>query len=292
MAWSENSKGAALMVGAMMAYALNDACVRFLALGEVPFFQAMFLRGVGTSVLLALVTAGAGQMRFAGSRRDWGRIFLRGLAEVAAAFLFLNALYNMPLSNAVAIMQALPLTVALGAALILGEPLGWRRMSAIGVGLVGVMLIVQPGGEGFNIYALSALGAVAAVTLRDLVARRLTPQVPSMMVALVASVLVTLAFGIGAAVTPWTAVGARDWLFMGAAVVFILVGYVLSVAVMRVGDVGAVAPFRYSALLMGIVLGVTFFGERPNGLMLLGAAIVMGAGLFTLWRERQLARRG
>lgn len=290
MVLSENTRGALLMIGAMTAYALNDACVKGLV-GELPFFQAMFLRGLGTTILLAALVAAMGQLVWPAPGPDRRWVIWRGLAELAASFLFLAALYNMPLTNAVAIMQVLPLSIPLAAWLFLGEPLGWRRMAAIGIGFLGVMLILRPGGEGFNIYGLAALGAVLAVTVRDLAARKLSAETSSMMVALVASVIVTAGFALGAALTPWEPVAPRAAVLIGGAVALILVGYVLSVAVMRVGDVAVIAPFRYTSLVIAMLVGVVVFDERPDGLTLLGALIVVASGLFALWRARQLARR-
>lgn len=290
MVLSENTRGALLMVGAMAAYALNDACVKGLA-EELPFFQAMFLRGLGTTILLAALIAAMGQLVWPAPGPDRRWVIWRGLAELVASFLFLAALYNMPLTNAVAIMQVLPLSIPLAAWLFLGEPLGWRRMVAIGIGFLGVMLILRPGGEGFNIYGLAALGAVLAVTVRDLAARKLSAETSSMMVALVASVIVTAGFALGAALTPWEPVAPRAAGLIGGAVALILVGYVLSVAVMRVGDVAVIAPFRYTSLVIAMLVGVVVFDERPDGLTLLGALIVVASGLFALWRARQLARR-
>lgn len=290
MVLSENTRGALLMVGAMAAYALNDACVKGLA-EELPFFQAMFLRGLGTTILLAALIAAMGQLVWPAPGPDRRWVIWRGLAELVAALLFLTALYNMPLTNAVAIMQVLPLSIPLAAWLFLGEPLGWRRMVAIGIGFLGVMLILRPGGEGFNIYGLAALGAVLAVTVRDLAARKLSAETSSMMVALVASLIVTAGFALGAALTPWEPVAPRAAGLIGGAVALILVGYVLSVAVMRVGDVAVIAPFRYTSLVIAMLVGVVVFDERPDGLTLLGALIVVASGLFALWRARQLARR-
>lgn len=280
------------MVGAMACYTLNDACVKAIS-DDLPFYQAMFLRGVGTVILLTLLTAALGQLTARIPRREWGLIALRSFAEAGAALCFLTALYNMPLSNATAILQSLPLSVALGAALFLREPIGWRRIVAILVGFGGVMLIVQPGGEGFSIYSLSALAAVGFVTLRDLSARRLGRDTPSMLVALFAAITVTTMFGIGAAVTPWAPVSLEAAGILGLALMFILGGYVLSVMVMRVGEIGVVAPFRYASLIFGMGLGIVLFCERPNGLTYLGAAIVVATGVFTLLRERAVrARQG
>lgn len=285
-----NMRGAALMTASMAGYTFNDICIKLLA-GEVPLFQAVFVRGIFASVFLFLLARHMGALRFDLPRRDWGLVVLRTIGELGATYCFLMALFNMPIANVTAILQALPLTVALAAALFLGEPLGWRRLGAILAGFLGVMLIVQPGGDGFTVWSLYALVAVGFITLRDLAARRLSPGTPSLTVSLVAAVSICLAGGLAATTEPWAPMGLYEWAVLILAALFILGGYLASVAVMRVGEIGFVAPFRYTGLLWALVLGWLFFGDWPDRLTLIGAGIVVAMGLFTLFRERQLAQR-
>ncbi|MEZ5715694.1 MAG: DMT family transporter [Paracoccaceae bacterium] len=285
----DNLKGAGLMMVSMAAFTFNDTCIKALA-GEVPLMQAIFLRGIVTSVLIFLVARHMGAIRLNFPRRDWVLLGLRSCAEIGATFSFLTALFHMPLANLTAILQALPLTVALAAALILGEPLGWRRMIAIAIGFGGVMLIVRPGPEGFSIYSLYALAAVGFVTVRDLTVRKLSPEVPSISVSLINALVVTTAGGIASLYQGWAAIGPAQMGLIAMASVFIIGGYLASVAVMRVGEIGFTAPFRYTGLIWALVLGYLVFGDWPRPLTLLGAAIVVATGLFTLYRE-QLARR-
>lgn len=286
----ENLRGAGLMVISMAAFTLNDAAIKSLD-GSLPLAQTIFLRGVATSLFMTIVAWRMGALRLDFPRRDWARILLRSLADLGATFLFLGALFHMPLANLTAILQALPLTVALGAALVYGEPLGWRRLAAIAIGFGGVLLIVRPGAEGFNAFSLWGLGAVVFVTVRDLAARRLSRGTPSVAVALVGSVLITLAAGGVALSEGWAPVTPPVAGRIGLAAVFILVGYLASVAVMRVGEIGFIAPFRYTGLIWALLLGWLIFGDWPDDWTLLGAGIVVATGLFTLYRERVLARR-
>lgn len=285
----DNMKGAALMAAAMAAFTANDACMKALS-GDLPLGQAIFLRGCIGSALVAGLVARAGVLRAADIRGDVMRVWPRVGAEVAAAFLFITAIFHMPLANATAILQALPLTVALAGAAFLGEPLGRRRLIAILVGLAGVMLIVRPAAEGFDVYALYALGAVAAVTLRDLTTRRVPAHIPSLRITLYSAVAVTV-FGLGlTGLQGWAPVSWLSVAKLAGAAVFILCAYQFSIAAMRVGEIGPVSPFRYTGLLWALLLGVTLFGERPDLLTLTGAGIVVATGLYTLHRERVLAR--
>ena len=286
----DNTRGAVLMMAAMAAFTVNDTFMKTLG-GEVPLFQLLFLRGVLASGLIAILAWYMKALHLRIPGRDRALIGLRMVAEIGAAFFFVSALFAMPLANLTAILQALPLTVTLSAALLFREPLGWRRMTAILVGLCGVILIVRPGPEGFTLHALYALASVACVTMRDLVTRRLAGATPSILVTLATSVGVMAFFGLGSLSTDWVAIdGAVGLRILGAAGAVVL-GYMFSVQVMRVGDISFVAPFRYTSLIWALLLGWLVFGDFPAVLTLFGAGIVVASGLFPFWRERQLARR-
>ena len=188
-------------------------------------------------------------------------------------------------------MQALPLAVSLAAALFLGEAVGWRRLLAISVGFAGVLLIIQPGGADFNSFSIYALITVACVTLRDLVVRRMSHDVPAVFVALVAAVGVMLLGAAGSLFVDLQPLTGLAGIKLAGATVFLSCGYIFSVTAMRSGEIGFVAPFRYTSLLVALIIGVMFFDEWPNLLTLLGAGVVVATGLFTLYRERQLRIR-
>lgn len=290
MGFSDNLRGALLMVGAMCAYTINDAFMK-LVLADMPLFQAILFRGIGAVICLAIMCQLLGQLRFNLSRRDWVLVGLRTLGEIGGTFFFLTALFHMPLANVSAILQALPLAVSLAAAVFLREALGWRRLTAICVGFAGVLLIIQPGGADFSLYSFYALAAVACVTLRDVVVRRMSVSVPSVFVALVAAVGVTLMGGIGSVFVDLVPFTARSALLLSGATGFLIFGYVFSVTAMRAGEIAFVAPFRYAGLLVALILGIVVFGEWPNLLTLIGAFIVVATGLFTLYREAKLRIR-
>jgi S-adenosylmethionine uptake transporter len=290
MALSDNMRGAVLMTLGMAAFTANDACMKALS-EHLPFWQAVFLRGLAVCTVMGAGVVLLGQVRLRWPARVWGLIGLRALGEVGAAYFFITALFHMPLANATAILQALPLAVTLAGAVLFRERVGWRRWLAIAVGFTGVMLIVRPGAEGFTVYSVYALISVLAVTLRDLVTRRLPRDVPGSMVALTGAVAVTVFGGTGAVVTDWVPVTGQAALLLAGAIVFVLVGYLLSVTVMRTGEIGFVAPFRYTSLVWSLILGFLAFSEFPDGVTLIGGAIVVATGLFTLYRERVRGRR-
>lgn len=278
------------MVVSMTAFTLNDACMKALG-AEWPLFQSIFLRGCGTIFIMAAIAAAMGHLRFSHSRQDWTLMGIRTLTEVGAAYFFISAIFNMPLADATAIIQTLPLTVTLAAALAFGEPVGWRRLSAIAIGFVGVLLIVRPGFEGFTIYSVYALIAVVLVTIRDLAARRMSPDIPSLFAATVSATGVCLFAGLGSLTETWAPITPRAGLLLVGAMATIGVAYVASVATMRQGEIGFVAPYRYSAIIVALILGITLFQEIPDALTMVGAGLVVTTGLFTLYRER-VVRRG
>lgn len=287
---SDNLRGILLMCASMAAFTINDTFMKSVTL-TLPLYQTIGLRGLIAVVGLGLLVIATRAWRVRLNRRDGWLILVRSLADVAATILFLEALLRMPLANLSAILQALPLLITLAAALVYGDRIGWRRMTAILVGLIGVLIIIRPGTEGFDRWSLLGLASVACVVVRDLSVRPLQGQVPSALVALGAATAVTLMGWIGAVVQgvqPLASIEAAKVLGAG---LFLIVGYLTSVMAMRSGDIGLVAPFRYTSLLWAIFLGLLVFGDLPDGWTLLGAAIVVGAGIFTLLRERALRRK-
>ena len=289
MPLSQNLRGVLLMCASMAAFTINDTFMKSVTT-TLPLYQTIGLRGLIAVVGLGLLVVATRAYRFRLNRRDAWLIVLRSLADVAATLFFLEALLRMPLATLSAILQALPLAITLGAALVYGDRIGWRRLTAILVGLIGVLIIIRPGTEVFNHWALLGVASVACVVVRDLAVRPIQGQLPSALVALGAAVAVTAMGWIGASlqgIAPVSGVEAGKVLGAG---LFLIVGYLTSVMAMRHGDIGIVAPFRYTSLLWAIALGLLVFGDMPDAYTLLGAAIVVAAGLFTLWRERALRR--
>ncbi|MBB3066220.1 DMT family transporter [Limibacillus halophilus] len=283
---SDNARGATYMVACMVGYVLNDAMIK-LASADLGLFQTVFLRGGVISLLIGILAWNRGQLLCRLSKQDWRLLGLRIFGELGGTVCFLMALFNMPLANATAIMQAMPLAVTLAAALFLGEAVGWRRYSAILIGFLGVLVIVRPGTEGFTSYSFWAVGALGFLVLRDLTTRRFSEKLPSVFAVLMTSLAATVMGGVASVAVPWNPVTLQSFLLLTAAAVFLLFGYLFSVMAMRVGEIGFVSPFRYTVLIWAIILGYLVFGDVPDGWMLLGSLIVVGMGSYTFYRERQ-----
>ncbi len=288
MAVSDNTRGIILMCASMLAFTINDTFVKAVTGAGMPLFQAIVLRGVASTAVLMLIAS-----RTPGGWHLWPRgpdrmfLGLRTIGEVTATITFLIALTHMPLANLSAIMQSLPLAVTLTAALLLKAPIGWRRLTAITVGFLGVLLIVRPGAADFDRWSVLGLASVACVVLRDLSTRSFSTHLPSTTGAIWASTAVTAMGAIGVAVEGWqpvslTALGATT-----AAAGFLIIGYLCAIKVMRVGELSIIAPFRYTSLLFAILLGWARFGTLPDQFTLIGGGIVVASGIYMLWRERK-----
>jgi len=283
----DNRRGALLMMAAMGAFVCNDAMMK-VALADLPIGQTLFLRGVAASLLTAIIAWQHGGFANRPSGPEARAIGWRTIGEIGGTGCFMVALTHLPLADLTAILQALPLAVTLAAAIFLREQVGWRRWSAILVGFSGVLLIVQPGGSTFSPYAIWALVSVCFITLRDLSTRRIAGRVPSALVAHITAVAVMM---LGLVLLPFQSWEPVAWQHIAAllgAAVFLSIGYLTVVAATRTGDIGFVAPYRYTGLVWAILLGVVFFAEMPSVFMLAGSAIIVGAGLYAFWRERRL----
>jgi drug/metabolite transporter (DMT)-like permease len=286
---TDNGRAALLMVAAMAAFTVNDAITKWLAT-DIGVGQTMLLRGLLATGLLAILAWREGAFANVGQFAN-PALAGRSVLEVLGTVTFLLALPRLPLSNVSAIYQALPLVVTLGAVLFLGETVGWRRWLAIGIGFLGVMLIIQPGAEGFNGWSVLLLVSVLFSASRDLVTRKIPRNLSTLGTAMLTSALVTLT---GAMMIPleggWIDVSSGQWLGVFATAVLISIAYVTIISAMRGGDVSFVAPFRYVALIFALLIGHFFFSEDPDALMLAGAAIVVASGIYSFHRERVRAR--
>ena len=285
MQLSENIKGAIFMSVNMLAFVVNDAFMKFLFI-DISIYQAIFLRGVITIPMLALMAVYRNQITFSVNKSDWKYIWLRVAGEVGAAVFFLSALAQIPLANVTAILQAVPLTVTMAAALFLRETVGWRRWLAIIIGFLGVTIIVRPGVDGFSVYSLYAIAAVFCVTIRDIATRKLSRDVPTSLVALITGVAITLYGAIMLPSVAWIPLTATHWFLLTLAAIAIVFGYVFSVLAMRTGETSFIAPFRYTAMIWAIGLGIILFNDWPDNLTLLGTTIVIATGIYSFHREK------
>lgn len=286
---TDNLKGILLMTVAMFGLALSDMFVK-LASGALPPAQIILFIGGGATLIYGVVALALGMPIFS---RDFFRpvVMLRTVAEAAASVSIMTAIALVPLSTVTAIMQSNPLLVTLGAALFLGETVGWRRWLAIGVGMVAMLMIVRPGAEGFEPVVLTAVIAACALSARDLATRAAPAHIPSLVLAAWGFAgafmggVILMAFGPEA-----QPVEGATLVYVIGAVTVTALGYYALTASVRVGQISTVAPFRYTRLIFAMAIAVVVFAERPDGWTIAGSALIVASGFYTFLRERRIAR--
>ena len=187
-----------------------------------------------------------------------------------------------------ALAQAQPLAVVAGAALFLGEDVGWRRWAAVGIGLVGVLIIMRPGFGGFDPNLLWVFPYIFGLAARDIASRRLPPTISSPFAVAWSMLPMVLA---GLAMVPfqggWQPVEPLVALWYAAMVACMFLALWTITSAMRIGDASAVAPFRYSRIVFALVIAYLVFDERPDLMTWAGVGLIVGSGIYTFWRERQ-----
>ncbi len=285
----ENLRGSLLMVAAMAGFAIEDLFVKRLS-QHMPVGEVLMLLGLGGTLIFAALALRNGDRLFS---RDLlaPAVIGRNFGELVGTLAFVCAIAFTPLAQASAILQATPLAVTLGAALFLGEKVGWRRWSAITVGFIGVLVVIRPGTEGFSILSLFAVVGVIGLAARDVVTRKVPKTITSMQLATYGFASVVPA---GAMLLPfqgaWITPSPLDLAQIGGALVFGTAGYYALIAAMRLGEVAVITPFRYTRLIFALIIGWVVFAEPVDLWTLIGGGIIVASGLYTLARQRRAAQ--
>ena len=285
-----NAKGIVLMLFSMASFALGDTFVKtsgsFLSPAQIMFFLIS-----GGLILFALIAVAKGE-NLKEPRAFAPVLLLRYCTEMIGLLGMIMALTNVPLSIVGAVTQASPILVAVGAVIFLRETVSWRRWSSIAIGFCGVVLVIQPWGESLDYAVLWAVVALVGFSVRDLVTRLTPPDIASASLATFTMV----------AALPFTAIwvlftGEKffpaeiNWIIVGCMVILGSVGYLLLITSLRLGELSAIMPFRYSRIVFLLIFGVLFFGESPSLSMLLGSALVIISGIYLMWREHVVKQR-
>ncbi|MFQ1700910.1 DMT family transporter [Loktanella agnita] len=288
----DNIRGSILMVLAMLGFALEDMFIKQMA-GTLPVGQILILLGIGGALIFGTLARVYGDPLLSRALLH-PAVILRNTGEVVGTLGYVLAIALTPLSSASAILQATPLVVTMGAALFLGETVGWRRWAAVSVGLCGVLLVIRPGLDGFDANSLFAVQGVIGLAIRDLATRRVPAHITSRQLSTYAFVIV---IPTGAAMLFFNLAGqtpvmpdTENTLRMVLAIIAGVGGYYAIVAATRIGDLSMIAPFRYTRLIFALIIGFLVFGERPDLLTLIGAGVIVSSGIYTFWREARLRR--
>lgn len=286
---TDNLRASLWMVLAMALFAVEDLLIKFVT-RSVPAGEIIALFGVAGALLWGGLAVRSG-VALAGRGLIDRHVLIRNGAEALGSIAYVTALATIPLATASAILQSAPLAVTVGAALFLGERVGWRRWAAIGLGLAGVLMILRPGPEPMSAGALLAVGSVVLLAARDLATRRVPAGIHTLQLmtwaylAVVPAGLVLMWIDGTGPVLPGPADAAR----LAIASVLGAAGYFGVTHAMRLGEAAAVAPFRYVRMVFALALAMGVLGERPDAWVLGGTALIVGTGLYALARAR---RRG
>ncbi len=275
-----NLVGSLWMVGAMAAFAVEDALVKAAA-ASLPVGEVLMLFGLGGAAVFTIVALAADEPLFTADVVS-RPMRIRACFEVSARLFYVLALALTPLSATTAILQATPLVVVLGAALVFGETVGWQRWAAILVGLVGVLIVLRPGADSFSALSVLALIGMLGFAGRDLASRAAPRSIATSVLGVygfaaivVAGVLFSVGWEQRAFVLPDFAAAT----FLTGAVASGVLAYAALMKAMRTGSISMVTPFRYTRLLFGIALGVVAFGERLDPPMVVGSLVIVAAGI-------------
>jgi drug/metabolite transporter (DMT)-like permease len=286
---TDNARGAGLMLLAMATFAAEDAFLK-LSAATMPVGQILFASGVFGAAVFWAMAARAGE-RILTPAALHPAVLWRNAGEFVGTLAYITALAAVPLATVTAVLQAMPLAVTLGAALFLGERVGWRRWTAIATGFAGVLVVLQPWTAAFVPAALWVVVTVMALAVRDLASRRVPATVSNLQVS--AWGLMSVA-ALGLAVMAVTGQAAlpppAGWLWLAGALVFGTIGYWAITAATRTGEVSFVSPFRYTRLVFAVVIGIAVFDEAVTATTLIGSALIVGSGLYAFLRQAALSR--
>lgn len=282
-----NLIGSLWMVAAMAAFAVEDVFVKAVS-EKLPVAQILIIFGLGGAFLFACLAIFKRERLFSSAVVSLPMRF-RVLFEILGRLFYVLAITLTPLSSATVILQATPIVVVAGAALIFREKVGLRRWAAIVLGLVGVVIIIRPGTDSFSILSVLAILGMLGFAGRDLASRAAPSSLSTSILGLYGFLSVVLA---GALFSAWAAVpfiypDVETSLYLLAAVLSGVVAYSSLMKAMRTGEVSAVTPFRYTRLLFGIAFGVLLFDEQLGTSMLIGCGLIVVSGLFILWRGKK-----
>lgn len=273
------------MLISMASFAVGDTFVKIAGSFLSPA-QIMFFLISGGLIIFTAITLIKGE-KLLEHRALSPILLLRYCTEMMGLAAMIMGLMKVPLSVVGTVTQASPILVAAGAVIFFKEAVSWRRWSSIIVGFVGVVLVIQPGGQSLDYAVFWAVAALLAFSIRDLVTRLTPPDIPS---ASIATFTMIAAFPFTAA---WVFFNGEqffppeiDWTIVTGMITLGSFGYLLLISSLRIGDLSAIMPFRYSRIVFLIILGILVFGERPTSSMLVGSTLILISGIYIMWRER------
>ncbi|WP_237168576.1 DMT family transporter [Paracoccus shandongensis] len=277
--------GILLMCATSLIFAVQDAFSRMLGAEYPPVLVVMIRYWVFALFVIAMVARQPGGLRRAIRTKRPKTQILRGVLLVVETGFMIEAFVRLGLVGTHAIFTVYPLLVAALSGPILGEKVGWRRWTAIGVGFAGILIILQPGSTVLNLGSVLALVSALMFSVYGLLTRHVARDDPAQVSFFwtgIAGAATATVLGIG----HWEWLAPGDWIWMGLLCACGLVSHWLLIRAYELAEASALQPFAYTQLAWVSVIGVLVFGEVLHMNVVIGTAIVVAAGLFTLWRAR------
>lgn len=285
----ENLRGIIAMLLCSLFFVLNDTQVKY-GTGELPLGELLFVRSALATLVVFLYVWARGSL----PRIRWclnPGVLVRSAADGGATVFYMIGLVHMPIANASAIVQVLPLVITAAGALLFGERVGWRRWLSVVIGFLGIILIVRPGGDGFNAWSLMICLAVVTLVIRELSTRFMGEGGDTSLAVLANCAVITLVSAGMALFEVWQPIGLVSLCLIVGACLCLIAGIAFSVETMLHGDVSTIAPFRYVFVLYAFAIGYFVWGEIPDTMTIAGISVVVGSGLYVIYRERVLTAR-
>jgi drug/metabolite transporter (DMT)-like permease len=283
----KNLSGIVWMIASMAAFAIEDAFLKTVT-KQVPVGQVLMIFGLGGLCIFAFMARRVKAPLFQ-AQVFTRHMLYRAIFEFFGRLFYILAIALTPISSATAILQAAPLFVVLGARIFLREKVDFKTWMAIFAGLAGVLIILRPSADDFSALSLLAVVGTLGFVGRDLFSRTAPPSLTKEVLGFYGFSTMVIA---GTCYAMWegkafVALQSQHILMIASALLAGVFAYIALMTAMRTGSIGAVTPYRYSRLLFGISIGVLVFGERLDAPMLLGCAVVIGAGLFIGWQNQR-----
>ncbi|HJM90949.1 MAG: DMT family transporter [Alphaproteobacteria bacterium] len=281
---SNGAKGALCMIIGGLLLTTQDGICKWLT-AEFHPGEVMFYRGLFTFVpIIVIIAVRSGGIHQLATRNLKGTMIRAALGAGTSVFVVVSFIF-LPLADALAIIFLSPIMLTALSGPMLGEPVGWRRWLAVFIGFAGVMLMIRPSAEGIPYYYFFPLLAALLSALRDVATRRLRNDDSSASILFYSMVAGLLAGAISMPMFGAHWPSPTQWGLFAAAGILNSLSHLLTIQALLLAPGGTMAPFRYLSLIWAAVMGYLIWGDVPDGWKLAGAALVVGAGLFILYRE-------
>ncbi len=276
------------MILCMFFFAINDALIKHVLLiykditilGEI-----IFIRGVISTLILGLYLFFKKKLTL--DVMISKPLHGRGAVEsIAAVFFFLGLMY-LPFGELYSLLNLAPILITASGAFILREKVGWRRWTAVILGFVGVLIVVNPNDLKFGFAFLYPLVSAIFITQRDTITKKYLKNFDSLQVVFITSLSVTIFFSFGM-ILNYQPINLEIFIYIFLSAIFVTIGYYFSVLTIKTANISTTSPFRYTIIIFGIVLGYFIFKETPSINMIIGSLLIIGSGIFIIFRQKKI----